>query len=48
MKELSKEYLIECYSIRLKHFGERPEALRWTAGGQEARYKWLAEILSPG
>jgi SAM-dependent methyltransferase len=47
MKELSKEYLIEFYSIRLKRFGERPEALRWTSGGQEARYKWLTEILSP-
>lgn len=45
MRELSKEYLIEFYSSRLKRFGESPEALRWTAEGQKERYGWLMDML---
>lgn len=47
MDTLSKEYLLDFYSSRLGFFGQRPEALRWSTGGQEARYAWITDVISP-
>jgi SAM-dependent methyltransferase len=41
---LSKEYLISFYDRNLQMHGDRPEALRWTPKGQEARYSLMLEI----
>ncbi|MEJ2183916.1 MAG: class I SAM-dependent methyltransferase [Nitrospirota bacterium] len=44
MDPLAREHLIEFYSIRLKLFGDSPEALRWTTEGQRKRYALLTEV----
>lgn len=41
MNRLSKEYLISFYDRNLLIHGDRPEALRWTAGGQRRQYALL-------
>ncbi len=45
MEALSKEYLLDFYSSRLGLFGQRPEALRWSTQGQEARYAWISDVI---
>lgn len=44
MDDLSKEYLISFYSRTLEMYGDRPEALRWTAHGQIRHYESLLDI----
>jgi SAM-dependent methyltransferase len=44
MDSPQKEYLISFYDRNLKLYGDRPEALRWTPGGQRARYGLMLEI----
>jgi SAM-dependent methyltransferase len=44
MDPLGKKELIEFYNRHLKHFGDRPEAVRWTPEGQRRRYETLLEL----
>ncbi len=44
MDDLSKEYVISFYDRTLQMFGDRPEALRWTAKGQFLHYECLFNI----
>ncbi|HWR57482.1 MAG TPA: class I SAM-dependent methyltransferase, partial [Thermodesulfovibrionales bacterium] len=44
MDDLAKEYTISFFDKSLRMFGDRPEAVRWTAEGQLARYKALLDI----
>lgn len=40
----AKEQLLSFYTMHLKKFGDRPEALRWTPRGQLMRYTTLLDI----
>jgi SAM-dependent methyltransferase len=44
MDDLAKEHVISFFDKSLRMFGDRPEAVRWTAEGQLARYKALLDI----
>lgn len=44
MDELSKEYVISFFERSLMLHGDRPEAVRWTAGGQTAHYRSMLDI----
>lgn len=44
MDALGKEELLSFFNRRLKRFGDRPEALRWTPEGQRLRYETLLDI----
>ncbi|HAM49768.1 MAG TPA: hypothetical protein DCP92_03400 [Nitrospiraceae bacterium] len=44
MDELAKQYVLSFYNRTLQMFGDRPEALRWTSGGQLLRYEALLDI----
>ncbi len=44
MDELAKEYVISFYDKSLRMFGDRPEAVRWTPGGQLSHYLSLLDI----
>lgn len=44
MDDLSKEYVTSFFSKRLHRFGDTPEALAWSAGGQIERYQSLLDI----
>jgi SAM-dependent methyltransferase len=44
MDELAREYVLSFYDKTLRMFGDRPEALRWTSGGQELHYEALLDI----
>ncbi len=44
MDELAKQYVLSFYDERLRMFGDRPEAVGWTPGGQILRYESLLEI----
>jgi SAM-dependent methyltransferase len=47
MDALVKEYLIDFYSRGLVLHGDSPAALRWSAGGQRARYSVLLDMAPP-
>ena len=44
MDPLGKKELLAFYDRHLKDFGDRPESVRWTPGGQRRRYKTLLEM----
>ncbi len=44
MDELSKEYVISFFDKQLSMYGDRPEAVRWTPGGQILHYECMLEI----
>lgn len=44
MDDLAKEYVISFFDRSLRMFGDRPEAVRWTAEGQLVRYEALLDI----
>jgi SAM-dependent methyltransferase len=44
MDELSKKYVISFFDKALQMHGDRPEAVRWTPGGQQLRYECLLDI----
>lgn len=44
MDDLGKEYLISFYDAQFRLHGDRPEAVRWSPGGQLGRYRLMAEI----
>ncbi len=46
MDELSKEYVNSVYDTSLAMHGDRPEAVRWSAVGQRARFECLLGIDS--
>jgi len=45
MDPLGKKELITFYDMHLKHFGDRPQAVRWTREGQFRRYEKFLEII---
>ncbi len=45
MDPLGKKELITFYNMHLKHFGDKPQAVRWTPEGQLRRYETLLEII---
>ncbi len=45
MDTLGKKELINFYNMHLKHFGDRPQAVRWTPEGQIRRYETFLEII---
>lgn len=45
MDPLGKKELISFYNMHLKHFGDKPQAVRWTPEGQIRRYEMLFEII---
>lgn len=45
MDPLGKKELIEFYNMHLKHFGDKPQAVRWTPEGQLRRYETFLEII---
>lgn len=44
MDPLGKKELINFYNLHLKHFGDSPQAVRWTKEGQLRRYNTLLNI----
>ncbi len=46
MDELSKKYVISFFDNALRMYGDRPEALRWTAKGQLLHHECLLDINS--
>jgi len=44
MDELSKEYVISFFDRNLRHHGDQPEAVRWSATGQRMHYQCLLDI----
>jgi 2-polyprenyl-3-methyl-5-hydroxy-6-metoxy-1,4-benzoquinol methylase len=44
MDALGKKELLSFYNRHLKDFGDKPQAVRWTAGGQLRRYETLLNI----
>lgn len=44
MDSLSKEYIISFFNKNLELFGDRPEAVRWTAKGQMMHYEAMLDI----
>ena len=44
MDPLGKKELLDFYNRHLKDFGDAPQALRWTPGGQLQRYETLLKI----
>ncbi|HSW65146.1 MAG TPA: class I SAM-dependent methyltransferase [Dissulfurispiraceae bacterium] len=44
MDNLAKEYVVSFFERSLMMHGDRPEAVRWTASGQEAHYRALLDI----
>lgn len=46
MDGLYKEYLVSYFDRLLKMHGDKPEALRWSAGGQFLHYECLLDIDS--
>jgi len=44
LNPVAKEYLIDFYTRNLKFHGDRPEALRWSPSGQQARYKAISNL----
>lgn len=44
MDEYGKRELLSFYDRHLRDFGDSPQALRWTAEGQEARYRAMLSI----
>lgn len=44
MDDLAKEYVISYFDGTLSRYGDRPEAVRWTAPGQARHYECLLEI----
>ncbi|MFC1769466.1 class I SAM-dependent methyltransferase [Nitrospirota bacterium] len=47
MDELSRDYLVDFYTKSLMLHGDRPEALRWSARGQERRFSAILDSM-PG
>lgn len=45
MDYLSRKELIEFYNIHLKHFGDTPQAVRWTPEGQRLRYETFLSTI---
>lgn len=45
MDEAAKEYLIDYFTKRLRHFGDTPASLGWSEKGQILRYKAITELL---
>ncbi len=46
MRKLYREYVTSVFDTSLQMHGDRPEAVRWTAKGQLARFECLLEIDS--
>ncbi|MCX7794366.1 MAG: class I SAM-dependent methyltransferase [Thermodesulfovibrionales bacterium] len=46
MNEAAKEYLIDFFTKRLRHFGDTPAAVGWSEKGQILRYQTITELLS--
>lgn len=44
MDDLAKEYVVSFFERTLMLHGDRPEAVRWSASGQEAHYRALLDI----
>ena len=44
MDPLGKKELLYFYNRHLKHFGDAPQAVRWTPEGQRRRYETLLKI----
>ncbi|MFN3480445.1 MAG: class I SAM-dependent methyltransferase, partial [Thermodesulfovibrionales bacterium] len=44
MDNLSMEYIISFFNNSLSFFGDRPEAVRWTAEGQMTHYEAMLDI----
>lgn len=44
MDNLAKEYVVSFFERSLMLHGDRPEAVRWTASGQQAHYHALLDI----
>jgi cyclopropane fatty-acyl-phospholipid synthase-like methyltransferase len=45
MEELSREYLVDFYTKSLMLHGDRPEALRWSAQGQQRRFSAIVQNM---
>lgn len=46
MDEAAKEYLIDYFTKRLRHFGDTPASVGWSEKGQLLRYQAISELLS--
>ncbi|NJD56388.1 MAG: class I SAM-dependent methyltransferase [Nitrospirae bacterium] len=44
MDDLSKEYVISFFDRNLRHHGDQPEAVRWSARGQRMHFQSLLDI----
>ncbi len=44
MDELAKEYVISFFDRNLQLHGDRPEAVRWSASGQQQHYQGMLDI----
>lgn len=44
MDDLAKEYVSSFFDRNLRLHGDRPEAVRWTAAGQQLRYRSMLDI----
>ncbi|HBH60504.1 MAG TPA: hypothetical protein DDX85_01930 [Nitrospiraceae bacterium] len=44
MDELSKEYVISLFDKKLMLHGDRPEAVGWSAAGQELRHQMMLDV----
>jgi SAM-dependent methyltransferase len=42
-----KQELLGFYSRHLEHFGDTPQAVRWTSAGQRSRYEALLALAGP-
>ncbi len=45
MDEAAKEYIIDFFTKRLKHFGDTPASVGWSEKGQFLRYQTIIELL---
>ena len=47
MDPYGKQELLGFYSRHLEHFGDTPQAVRWTSAGQRSRYEALLALAGP-
>lgn len=45
MDEAAKEYIIDFFTKRLRHFGDTPASVGWSEKGQLLRYQAITELL---